>query len=202
MLRALHSTRHQGTWLSRCILAFVLMVAACLAFAPLVYADETNVVNPHQTPDNSFLYDTSIDELTKADASYQGKIVQVMGEAIGDSLIAEEDPGKHWITLETLEEGRASSISVLIDDEFVGLIDYYGGYHSMGTTLQVHGTYYLTCPSHEGIMDIHADRVVLVSPGFTYDEEFSFDKFMPGIFFIILGLALYVLYRNLRERER
>ena len=160
-----------------------------------------NVVNPRQTPDNSFLYDTSIDELTKADASFQGNIVQVMGEVIGDSIRAEEDPGKHWITLETLEEGRASSISVLIDDEYLSIIDAYGDYHTRGTILQVRGTYYLTCPSHEGIMDIHADRVELVSSGAVIQEPLELGKFVPGLLLVAFGVAIAVLFNHLREKE-
>ena len=169
--------------------------------APKPVDNPANIVNPHQTPDNSFLYDTSIDELTNADASFQGNVVQVMGEVVGDSLAAEEDPGKHWITLETLEADRASSISVLIDDEYLGLTDSYGNYHTVGTILQVRGTYYLTCPSHEGIMDIHADTVVLVSAGSVIEERLDVSKFIPGVLLVVFGLALTVLFNHLRERE-
>ena len=162
----------------------------------------TNAVDPRQTPDNSFLYDTSIVELTHADSSYQGNIVQVTGEVIGDAIRAEEDPGKHWITLESLEEGSANSISALIDDSYLGLIDTYGAYGRIGTTLQIRGVFHLTCTSHEGIMDIHADTVKLVSPGVTTSHAFNIDEFTPGIAFVVLGLVLVLLYRHLREKER
>ena len=168
---------------------------------PTPIDNPSNIVNPHQTPDNSFLYDTSIDELTKADSSFQGNTVQVMGEVIGDSIVAEQDPGKHWITLETLEEGRASSISVLIDDAFLGLIDSYGDYHTIGTILQVRGTYYLTCPSHEGIMDIHADSIVVVNAGSTIQEPLELAKFVPGLLLVAFGIAISVLFSHLREKE-
>ena len=62
-----------------------------------------NTVNARQIADNSFLYDTSIYELSQADATYQGNIVQVVGEVVGESIRAEENPGKCWITLEAIE---------------------------------------------------------------------------------------------------
>ena len=164
--------------------------------------DPSNVVNPRQTPDNSFLYDTSIDELVQADSSYQGNYVQIVGEVVGDSLAAEEDPGHHWITLESLEHGSSSSISVLIDDKYLGFIDAYGRYNQVGTKLQVRGTFYLTCPSHEGIMDIHAESVRLVEPGVKLQEEFDFAQLAPGIVLVLFGIALTVLYNHLHEKER
>ena len=161
----------------------------------------TNVVNPRQTPDNSFLYDTSIDELVMADSSFQGNTVQVTGEVVGDVLLAEEDAGKHWITLETLDDDSDSSISVLIDDSYLDMIDSYGEYGRTGTVLQVRGLFYLTCPSHEGIMDIHAESVKLVDKGAVYDQPIDEGVLVVGVLLVIIGLGLTVAYSRLRERQ-
>lgn len=176
------------------------------AVAGSAAADSTdtgdNAVNPRQTPDNSFLYDTSIDELVHADSSFQGSTVQITGEVVGDAIRAEEDPGKHWITMEALGDEDDSSISVLIDDSYLGLVDAYGKYGVVGTTLQVRGTFYLTCTSHEGIMDIHADTVKLVERGRKTSP--SYDSRMPGmaVTLLLLGGAMLLLYYYLRERQR
>ena len=55
-----------------------------------------NKVNARQTADNSFLYDTSIYELSQADATYQGNTVQVVGEVVGDAIRSEESRGKYY----------------------------------------------------------------------------------------------------------
>ena len=202
------------------------LLGATLAFAglvagaqPVAYADDpagqaadaaqvslsedpTNRVDPRQTPDNSFLYDTSIAELAAADSSSQGKTVQVTGEVVGDALISEEDEGKHWITLEALGDGDDSSISVLIDDSYLDLIDAYGTYGTTGTILQVRGVYYLTCPSHEGIMDIHAESVKIVSRGARVERPLQESLVYLGTFFVALGIALTLVYNRLRERAR
>ncbi len=167
-----------------------------------VSEDPENTVNARQTADNSFLYDTSIYELSQADASYQGNTVQIVGEVVGDSVRAEEDPGYCWITLEAIEEEYESSISVLVPEDVLNLIDTYGGYNRTGTALQVRGTFYLACPSHEGIIDIHAESVTLVSRGSATTDELEWGRFVPGIVLVSAGLLLSLLYRLLRERER
>lgn len=189
---------------------FALCLAVCLAIfaaSPLAWADESdtlegNTVNARQTADNSFLYDTSIYELTQADTTYQGNTVQIVGEVVGDNVRAEEDPGKRWITLEAIEEDHESSISVLVNEDDISLIDTYGGYNRKGTTLQVRGTFYLACPSHEGIFDIHAESVTLVAKGAETVDVFYIEQLIPGILLCALGIGLSVLYHFLRERER
>ena len=193
--------------LAATVTVVAVVVAACLFLAPAQAAaaeteDVENTVNARQTADNSFLYDTSIYELTVADASYQGNTVQVLGEVVGDSINAEEDPGKVWITLESHEANDESSISVLVNKSTVALIDTYGGYNRTGTTLQVRGTFYLACPSHEGIMDIHAESVTLVAKGSETHEEFNLADFRFGAAFVVIGLVLALVYHFLRERER
>ena len=185
-------------------LASFALLAPGLGNAALAWAaeDPDNVVNARQTADNSFLYDTSIYELTQADATFQGNTVQIVGEVVGDSIRAEEDPGKRWITLEAIEEEYESSISVLVSDDVLGLIDTYGGYNRKGATLQVRGTFYLACPSHEGIFDIHADYVTLVAQGSESTDEFDLADFKWGAIMVGRGLVLTLAYRYLRERER
>ncbi|MBQ9021325.1 MAG: hydrolase [Eggerthellaceae bacterium] len=161
-----------------------------------------NVVNQRQVADNSFLYDTSIYELTQADTTYQGKTVQVVGEVVGESIRSQEDNSKVWITLEEIESSHESSISVLIGKDNLALIDTYGGYNKTGTTLQVRGTFYLACPSHEGIFDIHADSVTLVARGSVSKDEFRINDFIPGLVLVLIGSGLAMIYLFLRERER
>lgn len=168
---------------------------------PAQHNDE-NTVDARQMADSSFLYDTSINELANADTSYQGNTVQIVGEVVGDAIRSEEDAGKYWITLEAIEEEYENSISVLVSEDTLGLIDTYGAYNRTGTALQVRGTFFLACPSHEGIMDIHAESVTLIARGSTTTDSLDIDKFIPGFVLVGIGLVLMFVYYYLRERER
>lgn len=190
-----------------CLFIFVLVI---YCFVPVAYAEDfsgdslgvDNKINTQQVPDSSFLYDTNIYDLNNADSSYQGQTVQITGEVVGDSIKAEEDPGRHWITLYSSSNGKEGSISVLVDDSYLNLIDVYGEYGKVGTTLQVRGTFHLACPSHEGIVDIHADYVSLVERGKTTPDTFDTNAFVPGLIMCGVGASLAALFHYLRERQR
>ncbi len=188
------------------VLAITVMLALCLLFAPdLARADDLgsdNVVNTEQVPDSSFLFDTTIYDLSNADASYQNKTVQVTGEAVGDSLKSENNEGLYWITLDSTDKDKSGTMSVLVDQSYLSLIDTYGAYDSTGTILRVKGTFHLSCGEHGGVTDIHADTVSMVERGKTYPEVFDIWSFMPGILICIAGIAMAAAFHFLRERQR
>lgn len=161
-----------------------------------------NYVNPQQTSDNSFLYDTNIVELLNGDRTYQRTTVQVTGEVVGDAIRAEQDEGKYWLTLRDVKDDQEGSISVLVDEATVQAIDTYGSYNKIGTMLRVKGTFFVACSSHEGIMDIHADSVTVVTSGHTLKDEFKLPKLIPGVVLCVIGALLTALYYYLAERER
>lgn len=189
--------------LSRALCALVLVVACALP-APAAWADDddgANVINPLQMPDNSFLYDTSIYDLVNADPTYEGSTVQITGEVVGDAVHDLEDPGKTWLTLSSTDRKAPGSISVLVDNDDVKLVDTYGAFNKTGTVLRVKGTYHLSCSDHEGTMDVHADSVTAVTKGQTSHDEFDLGDFVPGIMLCVCGVALAVTYYILRERN-
>lgn len=201
-----HTLNIRCAFAIRAAALFICASMLVFALAPAAFAESDsgndNEVNILQTPDSTFLYDTSIYDLDNADASYQGQTVQVTGEVVGDSIIAEEDEGKHWITLDSTDSEKEGSISVLVDDSVLSAIDTYGEYGKTGTTLKVKGTFYLACPTHEGIIDIHADTVSVVERGKTTPEVFDINMFIPGIVACAIGAGLALLFRFLRERQR
>lgn len=170
-------------------------------------ADETpvadgNVVDPSMPPDSSFIYDTSLEDLSGADAYFDNQTVQVTGEVVGDAVRANLDGSTRWITLESLESPGSAALAIEMDAESVELIDTFGDYGATGTTLRVQGTYHLACSEHEGISDLHADIVNVVAPGAQRPSEFDAMGFVPGGVLIVIGLALLAVYRFVRERGR
>lgn len=196
----------------RATLVLFLAVALC---APSAWADEEelpqatesvdangNVVNVNQMPDSSFLYNTDISELSDAESFHDAQMVQVSGEVVGDRINDETDPNLCWIALQSLNENDSSSVSVLMTHEQADLIDRYGNYHVNGTELQVRGMFYLTCPEHEGLSDLHAQEVTVVHAG--SDREHTTNPAVLWAAFLAVGIGLLSLftYRFLRERRK
>ena len=62
--------------------------------ATSVDANAENIVDPTQRADNSFIYDTTIEDILAETSLHDGRIVQLVGEAIGDRVLDEES-GKY-----------------------------------------------------------------------------------------------------------
>lgn len=186
------------------LLAFAL-ACALLAVPALAWADDevnpNNLVNPQQLPDSSFIYDASISDLEKADSYMDGQTVQVVGEVVGDRINAELDSEHCWLTLEAVD-GSYSEVSAYVTSAAARLVDTYGAYGKRGTVLQVRGTFNLACPEHEGLSDLHADHVSVVSKGSQDPDEFAALKFVPGAALLLAGLASMVVFFRMRESRR
>lgn len=159
-----------------------------------------NLVNPAQLPDSSFIYDASIMDLQTADSYMEGQTVQVTGEAIGDRILSDYDPDECWIVLQAADSDAEITVSMPLAQS--KLIDTYGAYGKRGTTLQVRGTFSLACADHDGLTDIHADHVNIVSRGAANDRPFDARRFVPGLLLVGMGAGLTLLYRHLSERRR
>ncbi|MCD2432501.1 MULTISPECIES: hydrolase [Paraeggerthella] len=186
--------------LMACILigSFASSGAAATAYAE--EAEGGNAVNPQQLPDSSFIYDTSIADLSEADAYYDNQTVQVTGEAIGDSIKEGLDGRHRWITLSS--PGDSATITVYMSSEAAAKIDTFGAYDRKGSIVQVRGTFHLVCPEHEGLSDLHAEVVTVIEPGERKQDPFVFGTFVPGIVAVAIGLAMTGVFYWLRERQR
>lgn len=198
------------TWASlfrRALLA-ALAVAFCLsACAPaLAFADDgdgegdSNLVNPQQRPDSSFIYDSSIVDLTNADSYYDKQTVQITGEVVGDIIDARD--GMVWVTLSETSNSSNASVAVLMTRESASHIDTLGRYGTTGTMLQVRGVFHLACPEDQGLSDVHATSVAVVTKGSHHANEFRPEAFAVGAALTVVGFALMGLFRYLRERQR
>lgn len=185
------------------VITFVLMSVPTWAQAWAVDGSDEgdNLINTQQMPDNSFLYDTSIYDLVNGDASLDSTTVQVVGEVVGDAV---NDTGTEyaWITLSSQDALREGTISVRIKESDLDLIDVYGGYDSIGTTLQVQGEFHIACTEHEGSQDIHATTVKALKAGSITHDVLNLNDFIPGIVLCGVGVVLMGVYYYLRERRR
>ena len=156
-------------------------------------------MNVTQLPDSSFIYDTSITDLSTADTYYDKQTVQVTGEVVGDRITAGD--GRHcWLQLASPSD--SSTVSVYLTNESADKVDTYGAYGRKGTTLQVRGTFNLACPDHDGVSDLHAQVVTVTEKGKATPDEFDINAFIPGMVTVMIGLAMMVVFYLLRERQR
>ena len=160
-----------------------------------------NVVNPSQMPDNSFIYDVSIEELDNADAYMDAQTVQVTGEVVGDRIIAEGDPDNCWIVLQSTGESD-SEVSVFMPTTASEIIDTYGAYGQRGTRLQVSGVFNLACRDHHGTSEIHAADVALVQKGDVERLPLEPRRMVLGLVLIMIGSIAILAYNVLSERQR
>lgn len=188
-------------------LALFVGIAAVLLFlftTPLIsaFATEENTVNPQQLPDSSFLYDTSIAELANADAYHQNQTVQIVGEVVGDSIRGDAFEDHCWITLASNDSASNDSVAVYMTEENAEKIDAFGKYGKTGTILQVRGVFHLTCPTHEGVTDLHAEYVSIAEKGKQQEDVFDGYALAQSGVVVAVGLIFMFVYYRMRERLR
>lgn len=164
------------------------------------WREHGNAVIPLQLPDSSFIYDTSIQELSSADPYLDNQTVQVTGEAIGESIRASFLGRSRWVTLSPV--GDSATVSVFMSEESAAKIDSFGRYGVRGSILRVRGTFYLVCPEHDGATDLHAEEVTVVKPGESVHESFRFQAFVPGLILVVVGLVMVFVFSHISERRR
>ncbi len=161
-----------------------------------------NTINTNQLPDSSFLYDTDMAELNEADSYHDGQTVQIQGEVVGDCINDEADPSVCWITLQDNDDLNPVVCSVILSRENAALIDTYGDYDSVGTQLQVRGTYHLSCTEHQGMSDIHATVVNVIDQGYHSEHEVNAVVFLAALIISVIGIGLFLYYSFKSERSR
>ena len=131
------------------------------------------------------LYQTTVADLAQADSYYEGQTVLVQGEVVGDRINDDMQPDNCWVTLQDDDPTNPSVVSVFMTMEQAKNIDTYGSYGVTGTTLQVRGTFHLDYREHQGMSDIHVEKISTSARKQSWDgsETFrSWHRFGAGRF--------------------
>lgn len=163
---------------------------------------DANIVDPTQRADNSFIYDTTIEDILSEPSSKEGQTVQFTGEAIGDAVSDAPLDGTVWVMVASTTEGIEGGISVLMSAEQANQIDHFGRYGVTGTIVQVRGVFHQACPEHEGLLDLHATNVAVVTKGVEHRDTLNPRNLGPGLLAVIIGFALMAGFYFARERLR
>ncbi len=185
-------------------LGLALLLVALFTAPAFAWADDegqakSNRVYVNQLPDSSFLYQTSIADLAKADSYYEGQTVLVQGEVVGDRINDEMQSGNCWVTLQDSDAANPSVVSVFMTIEQSNVIDSYGHFGMKGTELQVRGTFHLECSEHQGMSDIHVEELSALASGEVEYPQVNRSILVVGIVAVIAGLALLYVYYKKRE---
>ena len=155
---------------------------------------DNNKVNPAQSSDSSFIYDTTISDLSTNGDQYNGQTVQVSGEVIGDAIKVVDHPDYTWICLRSTQ-GKDDTISVIVNTEDADQIDTYGKYNVQGTVVQILGTFNLTCRDHEGECDLHCHTFKVVEKGYVMGASFNVFTFLIGLIVCVVAVCLFLFYK-------
>ncbi|MBQ9691006.1 MAG: hypothetical protein IJV62_02735 [Eggerthellaceae bacterium] len=158
-----------------------------------------NSISASLQADNSFLFDVEISDLNGADVYYDGQVVRITGEAVGEAVHGIFGIGTgSWVTL--YDEKSDSSIIVFMSDADAAKIDTFGGYGKRGSIVQVQGVFYIDCLDHQSESDIHATSVSILEHG-TQEEDIWSSEYTT-ILAIAAGIATVMgfVYWRLRER--
>ncbi len=122
-----------------------------------------------------------------------GETILIQGEAIGESLHADE--GHRWVNL--LSDGTA--IGVYMTNEDAEKITTFGQHKVFGDSVRVVGVLHRWCPEHAGEFDIHAEEVTIVSEGQERETLPRPWKALFGALLAVVGLIEYRYFRYLKE---
>ncbi len=120
----------------------------------------------HFTLYTGFAQAVSSRELINNSKQYDGKSVVYQGEAIGDIM---RRKGFAWVNLLDGE----SAIGIWLKQEEIPKIKFIGGYQHKGDLIEVEGVFNSNCREHGGDLDIHADKITVVTSGYSVSEEIN-----------------------------
>lgn len=134
----------------------------------------------------------SISNLVTQSRSYDGRVITIEGEAIGDLMIRGKDG---WVNL----SDGSNAIGIYASAEHFGTIKHLGRYEVVGDRARVTGTFYDACPVHSGETDIHASSVTIVKPGNFISEILDRNKLNLSLELALLAMLAFALRQFVRK---
>ena len=154
----------------RILLILAVLTWAVIFIAPLGWGQTVSMLELLNSPD---LFD--------------GKIIEVEGEAIGEPLLGSDGV---WVNI--LNEGVNLGIFVFNPQEVKG-ITYWGSFRAQGDIIRAKGTFYKECSVHQGV-DLHAYSIEIVEKGSLRKESIPHEKVKWTIIAAIICLMTVIIY--------
>ena len=146
--------------------------------------------------EQSGVLEATIADLVNADISLNATTVRFTGEVVAAPVIA--DAEHTWITV----SAGGEAISVYMRNSAAEEIKHFGSYDETGDLLDISGTFYLDCETHEGDVDVHAIAVSVIAEGAERHHEPNMGNLYVAVGLVAAGLIAGFIYWRLRERQR
>lgn len=125
-----------------------------------------------------------IRDLYEKEEIYDGKVVIIEGEVIGEKIGKNENV---WINLKDDDY----LIGVFISKKEAEKIENFGRYKIKGDIVRIKGIYNKICEQHYGERDIHALKLEVIYKGEKYSEEVNLEKIILS--FIMLFITIFII---------
>lgn len=161
--------------------ALFVIVAPAPAAPPASAAPPTGVLTPAQ--------------VVEIDRALDGSVIELQGEAIGESLRAHG--GGRWINL----LGDGTAIGVWMTEERASTVRLFGDHLTNGDVVRVTGVVNISCEQHGGEFDVHASSVDVLERGGPRDNPVQPWKGVVGLGGLLLAFGLWRAHRARRDRR-
>jgi len=122
---------------------------------------------------------------------YDNSQVLYEGEVIGDIMTR----GTYtWINV----NDGANAIGIWLPASEAAKITYAGSYKYQGDIVRITGEFHRACALHGGDLDIHADKLEIIRPGFKNGKPLDISKAIWAIVFS--GAALFMVLYTKQEK--
>ena len=120
-------------------------------------------------------------ELIAGETAYDGRLVRIRGEAIGDMMLRGESG---WFNL----GDGTGTVGVHAPADLLARVVFLGRYNVTGDVLEVTGVFHSACGGHAGETHLEADDIRVLARGSAREETVN-----PGKLFLAVGLILLFL---------
>ncbi len=141
-----------------------------------------------------FAQPVSSTDLIEHAKEYNGKVASFQGEAIGDIM---KRGNFAWVNV---NDGQ-NAIGIWLKSDLTKGIKYTGRYKFKGDIIEVKGKFNRACIEHGGDLDIHADNLRVIKPGFATEEKLDIQKYQAALAFLGVVLCFGIL-KTLRKGRR
>lgn len=127
---------------------------------------------------------TDINTLIEKAKEYDGKEVNVQGEAIGEPMYRGD---YSWVNI----NDGTNAIGIWLKTSEAEQILHYGNYKNKGDTVKIIGTFYRACKEHGGEADIHNTTITIEEQGYKVERQLSTLKLVSAI--VLTGASVILL---------
>lgn len=140
------------------------------------------------------LESTGIKQLTMDMKGFDGRLVTIQGEAVGE--IMRRGKGT-WLNIDDGTE----TMGIWVPNALMPEIDFVGNYKEKGDIIRIIGTFNKACPEHGGETDIHAREVIRIRSGHPTAHPVSNEKKGLTILLFVLAAGATGFYKWLKKGQ-